>query len=646
MPNSRWTSALLKSLSSFFVAVISLRPLIFLLVFHFCFSLAYIIIIAHLFTYSKKMVVLHLLIITGGLFLITLAFVGLAASRTLQTKKPARLLFAIVSAVCFTSLILLYTANTFSNYFWHDNMSYLLLIHSVDDLSRYLRAANLSPSWAYLLIVSTFLVIFLFYFKVSPAILKSFDALAARVKKLFHVQKAIVPVTSVCVVLVLAYSACVLMMLRKIHGAGRSQGEPIVNFFAPKFFTEGKTGDARTLSERKIRAQYVAPPNFERKNVVLIIVDDLRPDHTSAYGYQRETTPFLNQLLREGHLRKVKLALSNCPFSTCGILSLLTSRNAEEQHEDNLKLYDLLYDQGYKVYLILSGEQTGMAYLKRSYGQSMNLFFDGSSSKHFATTDDRILFEGLQQVPAFYGVPSFFYFHLMSAHRLGVPFEDNQKYQPVPREKALQILQNYEPVELNNAYDNRVLQADSVIRQLFDALDQKGYLKDSLIVIVADHGEAMGEHGTFGHGKHLYQEELGIPLLFYDNSDANYQNLQFAAQIDVAPTIFERLGLPIPSSWEGHSLMEPYKSGYSYHQTFETVYSHQQSSKIVPGRAAVVLTTDKEIFKYIYSEAEQKEEFYELTTDPGEKNNLISQADQALLSRMREIMARHVANVR
>ncbi len=623
-----------------------LRPLIFLVVFHFAFSLIYINTLARLFTYSKKVVLLHLLLIAGLLFLQVILFTALALRWQTRTSIPIRLLFSLIATLSFASLSLLYITDGASNYLWNENVSYELLVHNVADLSRYLRIIQLNPNWVYLLLLVAVLAIFVIYFKLSSRILAGCDQLARGIRHYLTATMKRKAVGAIVLGIILAYASGAAMLLVKLRGSGRSNSEPIVYFVAPTVFTEGKADDARTLAERQIRSGYVAPPGFERKNVILIIVDALRADRTSAYGYQRDTTPFLTKLISEGHAKKVDLALANCPFSTCGILSILTSRNADVEHEGNLKLYDLLYDQGYKVYLILSGEQTGMPYLRRSYGKSMNLFFDGSSSSSRSPTDDRVLFEGLEKVPSYHGVPAFFYFHLMSTHRLGVELDGFRKYEPVPREKTLSLLQSYDEVELGNAYDNRVLQADDVIRTLFEALDQKRYLENSLVVIVADHGESLGEHGNFGHGKHLYQEELRIPLVIYDKSGVAYQNLDYGTQIDIAPTIFSRLGLPIPRSWEGRSLLELPETRFTYHQTFETVFS-KQNSRIVPGRAAVIHRTQDAVYKYIHSEKDQTEELYELISDPGEKQNVIGRADhQALLTRMREVMAKHVANLR
>ena len=99
-------------------------------------------------------------------------------------------------------------------------------------------------------------------------------------------------------------------------------------------------------------------------------------------------------------------------------------------------------------------------------------------------------------------------------------------------------------------------QADGIIRQIFDALRAKRYLDDAVVVVTGDHGEGLGER-HWAHGWHLYNEDIRIPMLLYDAPAATYPDLSFAAQVDIAPTILDRLGLPIPASWEGQSLLAP-----------------------------------------------------------------------------------------
>jgi arylsulfatase A-like enzyme len=166
-----------------------------------------------------------------------------------------------------------------------------------------------------------------------------------------------------------------------------------------------------------------------------------------------------------------------------------------------------------------------------------------------------------------------------------------------------------------NTYDNGIRQADAVIEQLWAALDRKGYLDGALVVVVADHGEGLGEHGARGHAVQglLYQEFLRIPLLIRDDPDARYANLERATQVDVAPTIVDRLGLPIPSSWEGHSLAQTPPQSFSQH--YLDLYE-------VP-LYAVIHESGGRLYKYIRQLG--REELFDLTTDPSEQNNRMTE---------------------
>ena len=137
-----------------------------------------------------------------------------------------------------------------------------------------------------------------------------------------------------------------------------------------------------------------------------------------------------------------------------------------------------------------------------------------------------------------------------------------------------------------------------------------------------------GSQGT-GTSQSLYQEFIRIPLLIYDESAFKYANLKFATQIDVAPTIVDRLGLPIPGCWQGASLLNP---------KIKTVTIHQTS--LSKPCYAVLYRTDAAMYKYMYCSVGKTEELYNLTDDPNEQNNLIETADPSLLQSMRAELQR------
>ena len=103
-------------------------------------------------------------------------------------------------------------------------------------------------------------------------------------------------------------------------------------------------------------------------------------------------------------------------------------------------------------------------------------------------------------------------------------------------------------------------------------------------------------------------------MLIYDDTSVRYPDLSFAAQVDIAPTIIDRLGLPVPESWEGQSLLAPSSTRFTYHQTY-----------FVPNRFAVLYRDHRALYKFIATPQYGNEELYDLTTDRGESRNLVTQ---------------------
>jgi glucan phosphoethanolaminetransferase (alkaline phosphatase superfamily) len=363
------------------------------------------------------------------------------------------------------------------------------------------------------------------------------------------------------------------------------------------------------------------------------MVDSLRADRMQVYGYDRPTTPFLTGLLKTGRLKKVETALSTCADTNCGVMATLASILPAKQIPQSFKLPDLLRDQGYDLFFVLAGNHSNWYDLKKAYGEDVDHYFDGSNSTRYDWNDDRVITEGLERVPSFSGTPAFLYFHLMSAHSMGIKRDEYQIYKPAKNWINLPS-ESVDPLAATNYYDNGVVQADASIEGIFGILKQKGYLENSVVVILGDHGEALGppDHSYYGHIRYLFQEFIRIPILIYEDAAPNYRNLEFATQLDVAPTIVDRLGLTVPPSWRGHSLVGFSSDQSSFHQTATN-----------PASYAVVYKTERTTYKYLVHN-NLGEALYELRSDPRERNNLISAADPELVQLMREKLRESRAN--
>jgi glucan phosphoethanolaminetransferase (alkaline phosphatase superfamily) len=394
--------------------------------------------------------------------------------------------------------------------------------------------------------------------------------------------------------------------------------ELIASFFRPVGYAFEPTARREAVAERDavLRASYPRQTlKGPRKHVVLIIVDSLRADRMQVYGYQRPTTPFLSQLVQSGRMKKVEAAFSTCSESFCGITSTLAGREFRDISARTFQLQDVLQDEGYQTWFLLSGNHSAWNGLPNFYHSSEETFFDGSQTERYTMDDDRVVLEGLERVPlASRDQPAFFYVHLMSTHYLGVQLPESHVFTR-PDDEVSPGLEPYKLLEQLNKpdrYDDKVLQVDGIVKQLFEALRVKGYLDEAMVVVTGDHGEGLGER-HWAHGWHLYNEDIRIPLLLYD-PDQRYPDLSFATQVDIAPTVVDRLGLPIPASWEGESLLSPTRQRFTYHQTY-----------FVPNRFAVLYRDDKALFKFIATPQYGTEELYDLRKDGGESHNLATE---------------------
>ncbi|MFN2454331.1 MAG: sulfatase [Pyrinomonadaceae bacterium] len=587
---------------------------------------------------SRRLILLHLPVVAGLLaFLLILTGLPLLSER-LRNRRLTRYGIALIYAAWSATILLLYVVDFVANRSWGNNVNYQLVSQYL--IRRDLFANSnlfLSPR-IYLSLAAGLVFILVVHLALSKHIFRGLRQLFSRDQplSLFRNRR----IKNTCAgfgLLLIGYGAYVYALAVNTHESWPSDQEPITGFFRPDLFNVYQDALTERLrkEEPQIRAAYPSKQSFEKKNVIFIIADSLRADHMQVYGYPRPTTPFLNSLWQSGQLRKVEFATSTCAETNCGILSTLSSKNFRGLIPEDFKIHDLLHDQGYNTYFILSGNHDWYG-LKKSYGTELTYYFDSVDSKKYSQiSDDRSIFEGLENVPDFSDTPAFFYFHLMSTHFLGIKQDRYRIYQPstIERDWDTFVEGKYDTTALINNYDNGIVQADAMIQQIFDRLREKGYLENSLVVILADHGEGLGERAVegYGHGP-LYQERIRIPLLIYDDSKTVYANLKYATQIDIAPTIIERLGLPVPASWQGQSLLSPDSRQYEFHQT-----------KFRNPSYAVLFRTNETVYKYLFEKRNGREELYELNSDPHETHNLMPVADPLLIKGMKAKLEEYLA---
>ena len=362
------------------------------------------------------------------------------------------------------------------------------------------------------------------------------------------------------------------------------------------------------------RASYQPAAAAQRRNLVLIVVDALRPDHMGIYGYARDTTPYLSRLERAGALRKASGMRSTCGSSACGVYSILSSKFVHQFSNRPFTLQQALKRHGYAIHLLLSGDHTTFYGMDLVYGAA-DSYFDGHALRRFKhMNDDQLVLERLAAFPEWDGTPVMLHFHLMSAHVLGRRDRASPTYTPsanyalpANRGSAQRVV---------NFYDNGVVQSDATIGGLLATLERKGYLRDTVVAITADHGESLGEHGLYQHANSVREQALRVPflLLSYGHRPGGQIDARrLASQVDIAPTLLDELGLPLPPTWTGTPLQQPSTRQFTFFQELAEVglFDHREPDSV---------------WKYWFDARGGQEYAFNLSLDPHERLNLIESA--------------------
>jgi arylsulfatase A-like enzyme len=179
-------------------------------------------------------------------------------------------------------------------------------------------------------------------------------------------------------------------------------------------------------------------------------------------------------------------------------------------------------------------------------------------------------------------------------------------------------------------YDGEISYMDEHLGRLFTMMEKSGLMDHSIVVVVADHGESLGEHGyDFDHGLYVYDASIRVPLLIYAPSMAKGRVIPYQVEtLDIFPTVLDLLDIPVPGPVEGQSL-RPLLEG-SADWTERTVFSEASKPWNVEGESDEVFRNDWKAkcartreWKYIYTPFAKTRELYHLAQDPDEITNLL-----------------------
>jgi arylsulfatase A-like enzyme len=286
--------------------------------------------------------------------------------------------------------------------------------------------------------------------------------------------------------------------------------------------------------------------------LLLITIDTLRADHLSAYGYPRTTSPQIDRLASEGVL--FERAHSVASWTLPSIASILTSLypsahgcqgDRSALASEYATLAEHLAAAGFRT-----GAVTSHVYLAAKYGLGQGFeHYDDSlvektRSKSHATISSPAITE---KALAWLDERSrdekderwFLWLHY---------FDPHSQYLPHP-----ETIEPFGPSMVDH-YDGEIAFTDLYLGRVLDHLRELGLANDTLVVLLADHGEEFKDHGGGGHRATLYEEVLRVPLIVRAPGIAPRRVAEPVGNIDVLPTICELLDLAPPAHIQGASL--------------------------------------------------------------------------------------------
>ncbi len=392
------------------------------------------------------------------------------------------------------------------------------------------------------------------------------------------------------------------------------------------------------------------------QNVVLIVLDTVRADHVSCYGYSRLTTPLIDTFAQ--HATRYTRAFSDAPWTLPSHASMFTGKAPHEHGAHTFKvppqglpkdqddvtplpenvpvITEAFHRLGYRTAAFVAND----VYLSRRWGLWRGFDTYAVNNETGDLHDRRIDHWLATEAHA----PFFLFVNYIDAHRpynvkphkglLDHPYVGNgyiidQLKQAVMGHPgpAPQVLVD----RTIDAYDTGVANIDDAVGDLLLALARHGLRKNTIIIITADHGEYFGEHGLAEHNLDVYQQALHVPLLITAPGHR-------AARTD--PTIVTSRDMPFLiaqriQSKRVRDALEHFSRGPGTHPVLSENYysrlwdlSSPWGSRFQRVRRALF----KWPYKLIWS-SDGHHELYDLSRDPGEQNNLISR-ESAIASRM------------
>lgn len=364
------------------------------------------------------------------------------------------------------------------------------------------------------------------------------------------------------------------------------------------------------------------------RNLLVVTLDTTRADRLGCYGAPDARTPALDRLAAEG--LRFDQAVATAPLTLPSHASLFTglyppthgarSNTEFRLAERHVTLAELFASAGYETAAFVSafvldaryGLAQGFGEYDDRVGESGGRGFPSGTAERPALATTDAFLSWLDRKSS--GKPFFAWVHYFDPHAPYAPREPFASQMP------------------SRPYEAEIASVDAQVGRLREALEKHGLWDGTVVLVVADHGESLGEHGERTHGLFLYDAVMRVPFLLRlpGGSARGVITDRIVSLVDVLPTVVDLFGLADSTRREGESLL------WAPSERNRAVYMESLYPWLDYGWAPVT-GLRRRADKYVLA---PKDEYYDLSTDPGETKSVLASPGRTLLGRsLRKLLA-------
>ena len=434
-----------------------------------------------------------------------------------------------------------------------------------------------------------------------------------------------------------------------------ASGEPALDLWRVPFHLATL---ARRWGEPEMAKRGFAQAEMLRlRSVVVVVIDTLRADHLGSYRYARPTSPNLDRWATEGRLFERAYSTSSWTLPSFGSLytGYLPMRHragieagfhrrgsipANKLSSSVRTVAEMFAAKGMRTGAVMNNPYLGPPF---GVSRGFEVYDYEPGGLHETRRADVMVDRSLALVDRWGDDPFFLVIHLFDPHmdydppadfrgkfsdaydsRFDLPIDDLGLRRPGTD------LTDADREFIRAAYDEEIAFVDQQLGRLRQGLADRGTLGHALVVITADHGEELFEHGGFEHGHAMWQEILHVPLIVWAPGVLAGRESRPVSLVDVAPTLLEWAGVPVPKDFHGESLLPNLLTGENI--PVRTLVA--EGRLYGPSQSAIIQWP----LKIVVGQGNRAIRVVDLSVDPEETQNLLESDSERVGRRVRKLV--------